>query len=512
MTSRRPVLLIGWDAADRELVERLCAAGELPTLSRLKARGAYGSLEGCASRFAGGVWPTFYTGRDVAWHGLYHNKIWRQERMQVELADETWFPEPPFWELLDGKQHRIAVLDVPMTVASPKPINGVHLAGWGTHDVIARGAWPAEVWNNLEGEFGPPSMPAELFGAQSAGTLKRLTSQLIQATEQMGAIGARMLAQERWDLFLMVFGATHRGGHYLWDLSQVDRTRLSEQERKYLERGLTEVYRASDRALERVLAGAPTDAITLVFAVHGMGPNTTWADRVPDILQRMQSGGSGQPPKRGALYRVKQMLPWPLIRVVTSRLPQSLQSRLVKLWSKRMFDWTTTRAFPVPMDHAGYIRVNLRGREPQGIVSPGQEYDAICAELAAGFMSFRDLKTGSPLVRCVYRQHELAPAGAPARDRLPDLVIEWNGVSPIESPGITSDRYGELRWTPPGRIPSGRAGNHRTHGWFVAAGDGIEGGQIDGHNILDLVPTVCAWLGADLGDRLHGRPMRLTGQ
>ncbi len=292
----------------------------------------------------------------------------------------------------------------------------------------------------------------------------------------------------------------------------MDRTRLSEQDRKYLERGLTEVYRASDRALERILAGAPADAITLVFAVHGMGPNTTWADRVPDILQRMQSGGSGQPPKRGALYRVKQMLPWPLIRVVTSRLPQSLQSRLVKLWSKRMFDWTTTRAFPVPMDHAGYIRVNLRGREPQGIVSPGEEYDAICAELAAGFMSFRDLKTGSPLVRCVYRQHELAPAGAPARDRLPDLVIEWNGVSPIESPGITSDRYGELRWAPPGRIPSGRAGNHRAHGWFVAAGDGIEGGQIDGHNILDLVPTVCAWLGADLGDRLHGRPMRLTGQ
>jgi len=164
------------------------------------------------------------------------------------------------------------------------------------------------------------------------------------------------------------------------------------------------------------------------------------------------------------------------------------------------------------MDHAGYIRVNLRGREPQGIVSPGQEYDALCAELAAGFMSFSDLKTGAPLVRCVYRQQELAPTGAPARDRLPDLVIEWNGVSPIESPGITSERYGELRWTPFGRIPSGRAGNHRAHGWFVAAGEGIDAGQVDGHNILDLVPTVCAWLGIDLGDRLHGQPMRLTGQ
>src|SRR5215211_2236548 len=107
MNSRRPVVMIGLDAADHDLIERLCQAGELPTLAALRARGAYGGLEGCAGRFAGGVWPTFYTGSDVAWHGLYHNKIWRQERMQVELADETWFRERPFWELLEGSQLRI---------------------------------------------------------------------------------------------------------------------------------------------------------------------------------------------------------------------------------------------------------------------------------------------------------------------------------------------------------------------------------------------------------------------
>jgi len=481
--------MIGLDAAEWELIDRLCDAGELPTLARLRARGAYGRLEGCASRFAGGVWPTFYTGQDVPWHGLYHNKIWRQERMRVEVADESWFPEQPFWELLDRERYRVAVLDVPMTVASPKPLNGVHLAGWGTHDVIARGSWPGELWDQLRRQFGGPGMPAELFGAQSERSLKRLTSQLIAATDQMAAIGSALLARERWDLFLLVFGATHRGGHYLWN------------------RGLLEVYRACDRAVGRVLSQVPADARILVFAVHGMGPNTTWADRTSDILQRIQSGG-GPAPKKGALYRVKQMLPWPLIRVVTTRLPQSLQNGLVKLWSKRMFDWSSTRAFPVPMDHAGYIRLNLRGREPEGIVSPGEEYDALCAELAEGFLSFRDLGTGARIVRCVYRQHELSPADAPARDRLPDLVIEWNGVSPIESPGITSDRYGELRWSPPGRIPSGRAGNHRPEGWFIATGDGIAPGPLQGHTILDLVPTACGWLGADLGDRLQGQPIR----
>jgi len=223
----------------------------------------------------------------------------------------------------------------------------------------------------------------------------------------------------------------------------------------------------------------------------------------------MLTGTAAQSPKKGALYRLKQMLPWPLVREITSRLPHTVQSRLVKLWSKGMFDWSTTRAFPVPMDHAGYIRVNLRGREPEGIVAPGEEYDALCAELARGFLSFRDLETGAPIARCVYRQHELAPADASARDRLPDLVVEWGEVSPIRSRGIGSERHGELRWSPEGRLPSGRAGNHRNQGWFVAAGEGIGRGRLEGHTILDLVPTVCAWLDADLGDRLQGRAMGL---
>jgi len=512
VSPRQPVVAIGLDAADKDLVQRLVDGGELPALATLMARGAFGALEGNANRFAGGVWPTFYSGRDVPWHGLYHNKLWRQERMCVEVADETWFPEPPFWQLLDPSRFRIAVLDVPMTVASPKQLNGLHLAGWGTHDVIARGSWPAELWDELTRQFGEPGMPAELFGAQSAATLRRLTSQLIQSTDQMAAIGSALLARDNWDLFLIVFGATHRGGHYLWDLSQIDRSRLSPKEHEQLERSLVEVYRATDRALARLLAQAPADALILVFAVHGMGPNTTWADRTAEILQRIQSGGAEATPRKGALYTLKQMLPWPMVRLITSRLPQGMQRHLVKLWSKRMFDWSRTRAFPVPMDHAGYIRVNLRGREPEGIVEPGAEYEALCSQLAEGFLGFHDLTTGKPIVHRVHLREDLLPAGAPAGDRLPDLVIEWSDVSPIRSAGIASERYGELKWSPPERLPSGRAGNHKPQGWFVAAGSGIGHGRVEGHTILDLVPTICSWLGADLGDRLHGRPLCVPAQ
>jgi predicted AlkP superfamily phosphohydrolase/phosphomutase len=270
---------------------------------------------------------------------------------------------------------------------------------------------------------------------------------------------------------------------------------------------LLDVYRVCDRALGRLLAATPESARVLVFAVHGMGPNTAWADRCADLLTRITSGGqtAAQAPKRGLLFSLKQLIPWQVARVVTTRLPQRLQHRLVELWSRRMFDWSRTRAFPLPMDHAGYVRINLRGREPAGIVEPGAEYDALCSELAEAFAGFRDLTTGQPIVRRIYRQDELGPAAASARHRLPDLVIEWDGVPPAESPGVVSPKFGEVRW-PHAQLPSGRSGNHRGEGWFVAAGPGIPAGRtVDGHHIMDLVPTACAWLGADLDRHFLGR-------
>ncbi|HEU5041098.1 MAG TPA: alkaline phosphatase family protein [Gemmatimonadales bacterium] len=512
MSAPHPLVMIGLDAADLDLVRRLAGEGALPTLRRLMEAGTTGALAGNASRFAGGVWPTFYTGRDVAAHGLFHNKLWRHERMRCEIARADWFPEPPFWERLGGSGLRLAVLDVPMTVATPKPIDGISLAGWGTHDVIARGAWPPALWDELVQAHGKPRMPAELFGAQTPRTLERLETELLAATEQMARIGTSLLARERWDLFLLVLGGLHRGGHYLWDLSQIAADRLSPDRRRRLETSLRRLYEAADRALGAVLAAAPPGARVLVFAVHGMGPNTAWADRCGDILSRIQSGGAGASPRQGLLYAIKRRLPWPLVRAITTRLPASVQSKLVTLWSGSMFDWRTTRAFPLPMDHAGYLRVNLRGREPEGIVEPGGEYQALCDELAAGFESFRDLATGRPIVRRVHRLGELTAADATARDRLPDVVIEWADVSPIHSPGIVSPRYGEMRWEPAGRLPSGRAGNHRAHGWFVAAGPGIPVGVMArDHDIRDLAPTVWRWLGAGPAGGFEGSPIPELG-
>lgn len=506
MKKNTPVLMIGLDAAELSLIERLCSEGKLPTLHSLREQGCFGPLDANATIFTGGVWPTFYTSKEVAWHGIYHNKLWRYENMRCEVASNKWLPQKPFWEILDQNNYKIAAIDVPMTLGVSKLRNGIHLAGWGTHDLIIKGSWPPDLWKQVEREFGSPVIPLEYYGPQSSRTLLHLRDTLIKGTEQMLKLVESLIVREPWNLFFVVFGATHRGGHYLWNLSQIDKKGVSSEILQRLNNALIDIYQVCDYAIGRLIERVSKDARILVFSVHGMGPNPGWSDRCGEILIRIQEENEDTPAKSGFLYKLKQALPWQLIRQVTTRLPQKALDRLVTLWSANMFDWRTTRYFPLPMDHAGYLRINVRGREPKGNVEPVHEYDTICKELEEAFLSFRDIKTGKAIVEQVYRMSDLAPQDAPYREVLPDLVIKWNDVSATESDGIRSERYGEIHWNADGKLPSGRSGNHQERGWFVAVGNGIcSATRVAGHRALDLVPTVFEWLGAKAGVDFQGK-------
>lgn len=497
--------MIGLDAADATLIERLCEEGRLPAIQSLRQQGCFGRLESDATIFAGGVWPTFYTSRRVPWHGIYHNRIWRQEHMRSEPVDGAWTSEVPFWEHLGPQGFRTAIVDVPLVRREHRIPSGIHLMGWGAHDQAARGSWPPGLWHDLETAFGPPAIPDEKrqWGAHTAESLTDLRDGLLRTTDQMDRIGEFLLRRNDWDLLLLVLGAPHRGGHYLWDLSQVTPSSLTQRTHQLLEPALIEIYQACDAVVGR-LAAASEGMRICVFAVHGMGPNAGWEDRCAEILARIQQARH-EVPRRSPLYtHVSRRILRSLKHQAIKRLPAVLQERLFSVPRLRELDWHSIRYFPLPMDHAGYVRVNLRGRERQGIVQPGGEYTALCQELSDAFLSFRDLETNEQIVAQVYQLDDLAPPQAPYRSLLPDLVVVWGTRSATQSRVIRSSRYGEIRWKD-GMLGSARSGNHREGAWFVAVGPGITPhSNAHGHNIIDIAPTLFKWLGAEPPPEFQG--------
>ena len=112
----------------------------------------------------------------------------------------------------------------------------------------------------------------------------------------------------------------------------------------------------------------------------------------------------------------------------------------------------------------------------------------------------------TPIAGRAVRAFSEAPRDATHRGLLPDLVIPWSGPRAGSFAELASDALPSFRYRVPSRLPSGRSGNHLGRGWFIAAGPGIaRGRRVDGHDILDLAPTVSGWLGIDPAPVRRGR-------
>jgi predicted AlkP superfamily phosphohydrolase/phosphomutase len=433
--------------------------------------------------------------------------------MTLARPAADWVPARPFWRALGTAGVRALAVDVPMTL-SVEPFDGVEIAGWASHDQLAPPAsHPAAELAAARRSFGRSPLGDEVFGPQAPAALLALRDELITATGATAEVAERLLRREPWDLALVVLGATHRGGHKLWDLSGV-RGEAGPHAAE-LRDALRRVYVACDDATRRLVEAAGPDAATVVFSVHGMGANTSRADLLPAMLARVLDDGAGAAPapeagSRGLLGRLRSMAPLELRNTVKSRLPQGLQDRLTTFWRLRGNRVETARVLPLMADLQGYLRINLRGRETPGLVEPGAEEEALSRRVSEGISDFVDADSGEPVVREVVRSRDVFPPGACLRD-LPDLLVLWSDTPAAGHRLLTSPRFGEVAWPDPGRNPDGRSGNHRPEGFVIVAGGGATpGSRLEG-DVRDLAPTACSLLGIDPPWPMEGRALLPAG-
>jgi predicted AlkP superfamily phosphohydrolase/phosphomutase len=498
--------MIALDAAEPSLVERWIADGSLPNLARLRAGGAYGRLASTADWLAGSPWPTFYTGTMPAEHGVYDFLQWHAERMALVRPSPDWLPLRPFWRDVADAGHRVIAVDLPMTFP-PEPLDGVEISGWATHDLLAPPAsYPPTVLEWVQRALGRPPMSPEVYGPQRPGALLRLRDELNRATRGVADLARTLMGREPWDLCMVGFGATHRGGHKLWDLSGVEGD-VAPAEQVELSRALRDLYVTCDAAVGALVDAAGAGTTVLVFSLHGMGPNSSRADLLPAMLDRIldpRAHATERPERPSLVKRVLALFPREWRHRVKLWLPSSWQDRLTVFALLGRTDFATARAFSLIADIQGYVRLNLRGRESPGLVAPGEEYDRLCAAIADGLGTFADADTGEPVVASVMRVDRLFADG-PRRDRLPDLIVRWADSPAARHRAIASSRHGSIPWPTPGRNPDGRSGEHRPEGFLVATGPGVRpDSRIEPAHIRDLAPTVCALLGVPTPARMCG--------
>lgn len=147
--------------------------------------------------------------------------------------------------------------------------------------------------------------------------------------------------------------------------------------------------------------------------------------------------------------------------------------------------WPQMKAFVIPSFSDCHIRLNVRGRERDGIVDLA-DYEAVADEVEAELRSLTDPRTGEPIVDQVIRIRQSDPMAeiGPA----PDLVVTFHATTDI----VRHPTEGLI-----GPCPLMRMGEHTPNGWAViGTPDGVREdlGTIEPR---DLTATVIGLMGLD---------------
>lgn len=465
MAKNAKVLAIGLDSADRDLIWEMQEAGELPVIHALVQKGIWGTLKSPPGIGDDGVWASFSHSMPPGRHGRFFWRTLLPGSYQTPLSADHQVEADTFWHALSTQGFKVGVMDVPKSPLS-KVKNGFQLSDWLVHgrDKLTR-SWPPEIAEQVLSQFGddridrygtedflcrddalPPELHEEFLNRLNAGLeCKRDAS-------------AQFLADGGWDFFLTVFKECHCVGHEFWHLMDERHCRHTEPVNPLVGKPVKDIYRSLDTAIGELLKLTDEETTVLLFSGLGMRSNYTGEHLLAEALVRLEA----QAPKS----------------LTDHYSAQSSSSRGC--------------ARQVPHNElSGAIRVNIRGREPEGTVPPGETLEKWYEWIETALLELVDPDSGQHVVEEIIRTDVVYPGEM--RDRLPDLFVVWKRDFPIT--GLASSRIGEIREDP---LPL-RSGNHIADGFYLLSGP--ETGaprQGEQASVMDLGPTIAFLLGGAL--------------
>jgi predicted AlkP superfamily phosphohydrolase/phosphomutase len=495
------LVIVGIDAGDSRLLQEWGGDGTLPVVGNLLRRGCWGVTTGPELISEHGMWVTLTSGVSRAQHGYYYHRQLVPGTYRLAPVRGRDLDVRPFWQRL-GNGARVAVMDVP-DVAEPRPQPGIQLSDWATHDPhFPVSAYPHDTLNHARRVFGRQIIvDEEPFGTEEED--RSIFERLRRRIEKKGALCDWLLAQGRFDLICIVFGECHTGGHQLWKYMPEPYGSGAASTRVDLTDGLRRLYQGTDAAVGRIIQRAGSEANVFVIASVGLKsqyPAAGLGEAFCRQLGYQGLPGASKASARSPMAWLRRALPHGVRARLSGLVPRAIQERWISDKFESSIDWDRTLAFCIPSYYTSFFRVNLQGREPQGIVKPGADYEAVLDRLEKDLALLVDPVTSKPAVRDLARSTDLFGGGPP--QTLPDLFVEWaeadHFMERLEHPRAV------LRQAP---CEFHRGSDHSRQGLVAAAGPQISGrGNLGELSPLDLVPTFLRLLNASPAPDLPGRP------
>ena len=369
-----PIVLVGIDGASWVAIRDLWDQDRLPHLRALADRGVGTDLQPVAD-ISPVIWTSFVTGVSPERHGIIDFLLPTTEG-DVPVSS-TVRKVPAIWNMLTTLGRRVAVLGWWASWPAEE-VNGVVVSDRALK-IREQGVFPPEFVDRFDEVVDQIPQPLD----------DTLQAEIARQDEVIGEL-ARDLLREQFDLTLVYLRGPDVVSHPYWKYFQVQDSEEVDSERidQFGER-VPLAYEAVDRIVGELVAAAPAKTNFLITSDHGFtsfrrGINlNSWL--LANGYLKLKEGTDG-----------------------------------ASEWLREV-DWSQTKAYALGLTG---MFLNLEGRESEGIVAPGEEAEALKAELIEKISGLVDEEKGEVGIVEVFDTHKLYQG--PYLGNAPDFLIGYN--------------------------------------------------------------------------------------
>jgi len=363
----RKVVVIGPDGTPLSLISSLIVEGELPNFARIFEEGSVRPMTSAMPAVSSVAWSCFMTGKNPGKHGIYGFLDRKPNSYDTYIPNSNVMRSETLWEILSRHGKRVVEMNVPVPYP-PRRDNGILVAGF-LSPRLEKATYPASVGEQLKSM----GYRLDVDPWQARENKDKFLEDLYYTLDKRQEAMFHFMETEEWDFFMLQIMETDRLHHFLWE-------HWEKGDEKYAPAFL-KLYHKIDGLLGRLYERLTEDTTLVVLSDHGF---CTMKKEV-FINRWLQDNG------------------W---LNFTKDPPDSLRDI-----------HPDSKAYS--MD-PGRIFVNLRGREPQGSVDAGREYEALRKELTDALSELREPESGEPMIERVYKREEIY--SGECYPQAPDLV------------------------------------------------------------------------------------------
>jgi len=450
------MLVLGFDGASPKLINEWI--GELPVFRRFKREGVLGQTVPPVPAQTPVAWTTFMTGKNPGNHGIFSFAVRKSGTYERRIIGPEMLDSETLWQILSDHGKSVGVINVPM--CGLEEVKGFMIPGFlAASEGIP---YPRTLKEKIMGKF----KIEQLRGDLETETLDRVQTdpdlffdEANKITDEMAEIALYLLQEEKWDFFMPVFMGLDRIQHFFWKYIDPAHPKHEENEYSTLVKNF---YTKVDKIAGEFTRCVDEDTMVMVLSDHGFCPVHTEV-------------------------------------IVNNYLQEQ--------------GFLTTRPEGVAVEKSraisygyGDIWLNVKGREPKGIINPGEEYETTRNQIIDKLKEITI--DGKRPVKDVRKREEIW--WGKHLDEAPDLTVIFNvGYQAARRPEIVArnelKRYANdnPRWS------GGHDGTHDPEdvpGIIGMLGPGINAGRDIKVHLWDVAPTILSLMGIQVPADMDGKP------